>query len=95
MSQEENKEININILKHLEDLSNQINKTMETKTKNVFSKYPITFGVLILVGVVSLHEGIKGILKEFGFLNISPWYLFSLGIILLLITGTIYKKLDK
>jgi len=92
---EKEKDINVNILKHLEDLSNQINKAMEPRAKNIFRRYPITFGILILVGVTALHEGLKGILKDLGLLDVDPWYLLIIGLGLLLVTGRIYKKLEK
>lgn len=93
---EKNKEqINIDILKHVEDLSNKVNKMMASRTEVVFRRYPITFGILILVGAISLNEGIKGLLKDFGLLSINPWYLAIFGLVLLTITGTLYKKLNK
>jgi hypothetical protein len=92
---ENDKDLNINILKHLEDISSQINKAMEPRARNIFRRYPISFGILILIGVTALHEGLKGILKTFGMLDSNPWYLLLGGLVLLLITGTIYKKLEK
>ena len=89
------KEINLDILKHLENLSSQVNKIMASRARTVFARYPITFGLLILVGVIALHEGLKGILKEFGLFNLNPWYLLVLGIVILIITGRLYKKLEK
>ena len=94
MKNEEEK-ISVDILKHLENLSNQINRVMAPRAKNVFRKYPITFGLLILLGVVALHEGLKGLIKEFGLLDINPWYLTVFGLAILIITGRLYKKLEK
>ncbi|MCE9549011.1 hypothetical protein K8Q98_01280 [Candidatus Nomurabacteria bacterium] len=95
MNNQDEKEISIDILKHLEDLSNEVNKMMAYHTEAVFKRYPITFGLLILTGVIALHEGLKGLMKEFGLLEINPWYLSIFGIVILVITGTLYKKLDK
>ena len=95
MTEQNEKEISVDILKHIEDLSNQINKVMESRAKMVFRRYPITFGLLILLGVVALHEGLKGVIKDFGLLDVSPWYLIVFGLLVLIITGTIYKKLEK
>jgi hypothetical protein len=88
-------DINIDILKHLENLSNDVNKTIAPKTKSVFRRYPVTFGLLILFGGIILHEGLKGLLKKFGLLEISPIYLVIVGLVILAITGTLYKKLEK
>ena len=95
MKPENEKQISLDILKHIEDISNDLNKLMSSRAKAVFRRYPITFGLLILLGVIALHEGIKGVLKEAGLLDINPWYLLIAGIAVLTITGTLYKKLDK
>ena len=95
MAKDDDKEINVNPLAHIENLSNQINKSMAPRAKSVFRRYPITFGLLILFGVISLNEGLKGVMKNYGLLDINPWYLFIGGLILLIITGTVYKKLEK
>ena len=90
-----NKKINIDILKHLEDLTNEINKLTTPHAKNIFHRYPITFGLLILIGVITLNEGLKGILRDLNLLDINPWYLIIVGLAILTITGTIYRKLNK
>ena len=88
-------EISVDLLKHLEDLSNKINEIMASRAKTVFRRYPITFGLLILLGGITLHEGLKGMMKKFGILDIEPIYLVIIGLIILIVTGTLYKKLDK
>ena len=88
-------EISVDLLKHLEDLSNSINQMMAPRAKNVFRRYPITFGLLILMGGIALYEGLKGVMKSLGLLEINPIYLILVGIAILIITGTLYKKLDK
>ena len=95
MSNQDEKGISLNILKHLEDLSNNINHLMASHAKAVFRKYPITFGLLILFGVTALHEGLKGMMRDFGILDINPLYLCIAGLAILTFTGTLYKKLEK
>lgn len=95
MENRDEKQINLDPLKHLEDLSNKINKAMAPRAKNVLRRYPITFGLLILLGVTALHEGLKGLMREFGLLEINPLYPILIGLVILAITGTLYKKLDK
>ncbi len=95
MNDQEEKRINVDVLKHVEDLSNKVNKMMSSRTKAVWSRYPLTLGLLILVGAMALHEGLKGLMKDFGLLDINPLYLFIFGLLVLTITGTLYKKLEK
>ena len=70
----------MDILKHLENLSNAINRWMAPHAQGILRRYPVTFGVLILFGVTALHEGLKGVMKELGLLDISPWYLIIAGL---------------
>ena len=92
---EEERGISVDILKHLEDLSNEINKMMATRAKNVFRRYPITFGLMILLGFIALNEGLKGVLVKLGLFKMDPWYLIIIGLAILTITGTLYKRLNK
>jgi hypothetical protein len=68
---------------------------MASRAKAVFRRYPVTFGILILLGVIALHEGLKGIIKNLGLLDINPWYLVIFGLAVLSITGKLYQKLEK
>lgn len=95
MNEQNEKEISIDILKHIEGLSHKVNNLIAPRTEAVLGKYPITFGLLILFGATALHEGLKGLMKDFGLLDINPWYIFIVGLIILTITGTLYKKLEK
>ena len=95
MNEQEKKEINLDVLEHVENLSNQVNKMMSSRAKNVFKRYPVTFGLLIICGAIAVHEGLKGLMHDFGLLDISPWYLVIAGLAILTITGTLYKKLGK
>ncbi len=92
---QDKEQISLDILKHIEDLSNQINAKMAPRAETVLRRYPVTFGLLILIAVITLHEGLKGVLKEFGLLDINPWYLIIFGLVILTITGNLYRKLDK
>ena len=83
------------MLHHIENLSNQVNKIMASRTKNVFRRYPVTFGILILFGAIAVHEGLKKLMEDFGLLDINPWYLLIAGLVILTITGTLYRKLEK
>ena len=92
---QEKERISLDILKHIEDLSNQINMKMALRARTGFQRYPVTFGLLILIGVIALHEGLKGVIKELGILDFNPWYLIIFGLAILTITGSLYKKLEK
>ena len=95
MEEKESKQLSLDILKHLEDISVRINKMMSGHAEGVLRRYPVTFGLLILLGVIILNEGLKGILRQIGLYNLNPWLLLFTGLLVLALTGKLYQKLDK
>lgn len=86
---------NLDLLKRFESLSNQLNQMASMYTKSAVRRYPLTFTLLILFGVVAVSEGAKGILESMGVFSDHPWYLFITGLVVLIFTGNLYKKLNK
>lgn len=85
----------IDLLKKVEDLTAKLNQVFGEKGKNVFVRYPITFALLIIFGATMVSQGIKDLLSEIHFLKSSPFVMLGIGLLILIITGTLYKKLDK
>ena len=85
----------IDLLKHIESITREINEAINKKGKIVFRRYPMTFALLILFGVIAVSEGAKGVMADLGILARNPWELLLIGLVILIFTGTLYKKLDK
>ena len=85
----------LDLLRQVERLTEEVNKTVSERGRPVFGRYPLTVALLALFGVIMLSEGVKGILKNLGILEGSPWHLFLIGLAVLIFTGTLYKKLDQ
>jgi len=85
----------LDLLGHVEMLTDKINKVVGSRGQSAFARYPLTFGLLALLGAVMLSEGVRGVLREVGILGGNPWYSLLVGLALLVFTGTLYKKLDK
>jgi len=84
----------LDLLRKLEDTTKELNDKLGQKTRPALIRYPITFGLLILFGIVAVNEGAKGLLEKVGFTD-YPVYLLLAGLIVLVVTGTVYKKLIK
>jgi hypothetical protein len=82
-------------LKKVEELTSKVNESFSKNGKSVFERYPLAFALLVIVGATLMSQGIKGLLFQISFLNNHPLIMFLLGIFILIITGTLYKKLDK
>lgn len=82
-------------LRHIESLAESTNASMNNRSRTVFRRYPLTFTLLTLLGATALHEGVKGIIDSIHIFEGHPFYLILIGLVVLIITGTLYKKLDK
>ncbi len=82
-------------LKKVEELTSKANDVFAKKGKSVFEKYPLTFALLVIIGVTLMSQGVKELIMKVSFLKTNPLLMFTMGIIILILTGTLYKKLDK
>lgn len=82
-------------LHEVEQLTLKVNNHMGKKTRSAFDKYPLTFTFLVLFGVMSVLHGFDDIVFKIPLLNDNPIFIFILGLIILIFTGTLYKRLQK
>lgn len=85
----------LDLLKKIEELTAKLNESFGKKGKSVFERYPLAFALLVIVGATMMSQGIKELLMKVSFLKTSPLLMFIIGIVILIITGTLYKKLEK
>jgi hypothetical protein len=85
----------VDLLLHIERLAEDLNKRMSEHSRFALRRYPITFAILALFGVVAVSEGLKGFLERVTLLHENPSYMLILGLLILTILGLVYKRLDK
>jgi hypothetical protein len=78
-------------IKKVENITRQVNDYMETRGKDVLSRYPILFSFLATFGIVSVIYGFERIIDEIPFLNNHPFFILILGIGILIFTGSLFK----
>ena len=61
--------------------------------KNIFKRFPVFFSLFVTFGVASVFFGFERLLEDVSFLNDRPILILLIGIAVLVITGTLYKKL--
>ncbi len=71
----------------------EFERTIAPVRKKFSQRYPFLFFSAVVVGVTSTLLGIEQILLRYRLLQDYPWVILGLGLSLLLITGTLYKKL--
>lgn len=82
-------------LKKVEELTAMANQKFSEKGKSVFDRYPLTFALLVIVGATLMSQGVKELLIKTPLFKDEPFNMFLVGVLILIITGTLYKKLDK
>lgn len=85
------------VIDTVEDTVNGVEKEVDTLMKpvrkTVLQRFPILFLLAVTFGVVSVMFGFEKILTEIQFLNDRPLLILTMGIFVLIGTGTLYKKL--
>jgi uncharacterized integral membrane protein len=68
--------------------------TLVSPTRSTFAKrYPTLFSLLATVGVIMTFLGIEQLLLTADILERHPMLILALGVAILALTGTLYKKL--
>lgn len=69
-----------------------ISKLAQTR-EGVFARFPLLFTLLGTFGLVATFYGFEGIINRIELLADNPVILLSVGLLALITTGTLYKKL--
>jgi hypothetical protein len=66
---------------------------LRKEKQDSFKRFPLLFTLLTAFGVVITYNGIHGLIEKVDWLNRNPIIPLVVGILILLFTGTLYKKL--
>ena len=61
--------------------------------QNAFQRFPLLFTLLAAFGVVATTDGFQRLMSKIPLMANNPYITLIIGLITLLITGTLYKKL--
>ena len=87
--------MNTDPIRQVEEITKGINDYMQRRGRSVFGRYPLVFSLLATFGVVLVIYGFEGVVKNIQFLDDRPALLLAAGIIILSLTGTLYKRIEK
>ena len=90
-----NMDIQTNPLRDLEQTTRDLNTRMHKHSRTVFGQYPLLFSLLATFGAVSILYGFDALLDEIPAMRAYPVIPLALGILILTVTGTLYKRLEK
>lgn len=84
------------MLDKTDKVSVELKKGMEERVnplRTSFAKrYPILFSLLAAFGIATTYYGFEKILSQYEFLNRHPELILLLGVSILALTGSLYKK---
>ena len=72
----------------------QADSMLEPMRRSLFTRFPAIPIVLTTFGVVAVLFGFERMIMEIAWLNERPWLILLLGLAILTLTGTLYKKLQ-
>lgn len=82
-------------LVHAEQIIKNVHDAAGKRTQPVLRRYPLLFAFLIVFSASAILDGFKLLIGEVEIFKTHPGYLLLIGIFSLLLTGTLYKALDK
>ena len=83
----------IDVVEEVEEISKDLHDVIEKQGRPVFRRYPLIFGLLGTFGIVSVIYGFEGVIDNIPYLKEHPVILLLLGVVILLVTGGLYKRL--
>ncbi|MFT7507274.1 MAG: hypothetical protein ACI92I_000417 [Acidimicrobiales bacterium] len=71
----------------------EVEAVIQPVQKTAFARFPVPFTLLVTFGVAATFFGFEKVLTEVAYINDRPFLMLSIGVGVLTITGTLYKKL--
>jgi hypothetical protein len=85
------------VIEKVDATADKLEENLESKIKPVrrrlFHRFPVLSLLAITFGVTAVFTGIEQILLKNNLLQTHPWLILLSGIVVLFLTGTLYKKL--
>lgn len=69
-------------------------KKLEHKRERLINHFPLWTALVATFGVVMIFYGFEKLIDRIPLLANNPWILLVTGLVVLIVTGTAYKKLD-
>ena len=77
----------------VDETEKKIERVVAPVRKQVLKRYPVLFLLLVTLGITATISGIERTLFQIGLFQNNPYIVLIIGLGLLVLTGTLYKKL--
>jgi hypothetical protein len=68
-------------------------KRLSKHRDHAAKKFPLGFAIIATFGLVTTMNGLQKLLEKVPVINNNPWISFVVGLVTLIASGTVYKKL--
>jgi hypothetical protein len=75
------------------DMDSKLVERLAKSKETAFHRFPLLFAMLAAFGIVITNNGIQGLINKIPWLDNNPFVTLLVGVVILLFTGTLYKKL--
>ncbi|MCA9347607.1 hypothetical protein KC930_03460 [Candidatus Saccharibacteria bacterium] len=72
---------------------NELKKHFSSNRDRAAKKFPLGFAIIASFGLITTTNGLQKMLENIPLINNNPWISFVVGLVILIATGTVYKKL--
>ena len=79
--------------KTVSNVIHQTDELVDPVRQSAFRKFPTLFILLVTFGVSATVYGFELMLSQWGLFANKPWLILSVGVLVLVVTGTLYRKL--
>ncbi len=76
------------------DRDEKIIEKLSEKRDNAAIRFPLVFALFVTFGFVSTLYGFEKMIDKVSLFAEQPWILLIIGVVTLLLTGAIYRKLN-
>jgi hypothetical protein len=88
-------ELESRVLQFMHDVPESVHEVFKRHRRTAFERHPFLFSTLGLFGLVATWKGFEDIVERISFLEQYPSVLLGIGLVILLITGRLYRHLDQ
>ena len=82
-------------IEQVECVVREVNNYANKHTRHVLHKYPLSFAFLTVFSFAAILHGFDLVIDRIWFFQNHPSYLIIAGALLLFITGSLYKTLER
>lgn len=79
--------------KNLSEKEKAVVQKIAEKKQGVLDRFPLLFTLLGTFGLVATFYGFEALIDKIDLLSNNPFILLGVGVLTLIFTGTLYKKL--